>query len=245
MIQMKLEKVKTIKGQIRVLTGLHIGGSNDNIQIGGLDNPIIKDPLPESNAPYIPGSSLKGKLRSLIEIKEGKYVKDGRDKGNPCNCGKRECVVCAVFGVSAIKNRSEDLGPTRIIVRDAPLSEREIEKPDGSKTSWKQLFKEGELPLEIKYENMINRITGEANPRPLERVPAGVEFDFNISFKVFENDPPSYFETLKKAMYLLESDALGGSGSRGCGQVEFVNIRIIEDGIEKPDDNFVKSAKFN
>ncbi|HLC14929.1 MAG TPA: RAMP superfamily CRISPR-associated protein [Thermodesulfovibrionia bacterium] len=78
---MKLERVRTITGKIQVLTGLHIGASNANIEIGGLDNPIIKDPLPRSNAPYIPGSSLKGKMRSLIEIKEGRIAPGGK----PCN----------------------------------------------------------------------------------------------------------------------------------------------------------------
>ncbi len=235
---MKLEKLRTIKGQIRVITGLHIGASNENIEIAGLDNPIIKDPLPGSNAPYIPGSSLKGKFRSLVEIKEGRFVKEGRLRGNPCDCGKRECPVCPVFGTSAA-NRPEDVGPTRVVVRDAHLS---IKKNGDSLRSWSERFKNGDLPMEIKYENAINRITGVANPRPLERVPAGIEFDFNIAFKVFEGDPEEYFTTLLKAMRLLEMDALGGAGSRGCGQIKFVNIFI--DDQEKPED-FLDSIEIN
>ena len=227
---MKLNKVKTIKGKIKILTGLHIGASNENIEIGGLDNPIIKDPLPGSMAPYIPGSSLKGKLRSLIEIKEGRYVQDGRRRGNPCDCGKRDCPVCPVFGTSA-SGRPEDLGPTRIVVRDALLSEE-----------WREKFKAGDLPMEIKYENAINRITGVANPRPLERVPAGVEFAFNIAFKDFEGDPEEYFATVLKAMRLLEMDALGGAGSRGSGQIKFTDITI--DG-ESKEDSFLESVELN
>lgn len=221
---MKLEKVRTIKGQIRVLTGLHIGASNENIEIGGLDNPIVKDPLPGSNAPYIPGSSLKGKLRSLVEIREGKLG----EKGGPCDCGKKDCPICPVFGTSANK-RPEDFGPTRVIVRDAYLSDK-----------WSDIFKRGELPMEIKYENAINRITGVANPRPLERVPASVEFDFTIAFKVFADDNPEYFNTLLKGMRLLEMDALGGSGSRGCGQIKFVNVTVDD---EKPSDGFLESIE--
>lgn len=224
---MKLQKVRQIEGKIRVLTGLHIGASNETIEIGGMDNPIIKDPFPQSKAPYIPGSSLKGKLRSLIEMKEGRYVKEGRGLGNPCNCGNRACPVCPVFGVSASGQPQTDLGPTRIIVRDAKLSK-----------DWEERFKNGDLPLEIKYENAINRITGVANPRPLERVPAGVTFDFSISFKVFEDDPDDYFQTVLKAMKMLEMDALGGSGSRGCGQIMFDPIFI--DGDKKPE-NFLES----
>lgn len=225
---MKLKSVRTINGGIRVITGLHIGASSETIEIGGLDNPIIKDPLPESNAPYIPGSSLKGKLRSLIEIKEGKF--SGRVKGNPCDCGKKDCPVCPVFGTSASEH-PEDLGPTRIVVRDAHLS-----------PEWSEKFKKGDLPMEIKYENAINRITGRANPRPLERVPANVEFDFNIAFKVFEGDLEDYFTTVLKAMRLLELDALGGAGSRGCGQIKFVNITIDGEG---KDENFLESIKIN
>ncbi|MDY6853443.1 MAG: type III-A CRISPR-associated RAMP protein Csm3 [Thermodesulfobacteriota bacterium] len=235
---MRLEKIRTISGRIHILTGLHIGASNENIAIGGLDNPIIKDPLPGSNAPYIPGSSLKGKLRSLVEIKEGRFVKDGKDKGKPCNCGEKECPVCVVFGTSAA-NRPEDLGPTRIVVRDAHLSNH---TDNANLHSWKSRFEAGDLPMEIKYENAINRINGIANPRPLERVPGGVDFDFNISFKVFENDNCNYFNTVLKAMKLLELDALGGAGSRGCGQIKFIDVSI--DG-EKQNIDFLDSVNID
>lgn len=235
---MKLSKIKTIKGRILVVTGLHIGASNETIEIGGMDNPIIKDPLPGSNAPYIPGSSLKGKMRSLIEIKDGRLSKNG----GPCDCGQKTCHVCAVFGTAANKRTNDGenlLGPTRIVVRDAFLSEH---KPGDETKSWHQRFKEGDLPMEVKYENSINRITGQATPRPLERVPGGVEFDFNFSFKVFENDPDKYFDTVLQAMKLLELDALGGSGSRGCGQIKFVDV-VIDD--EKQPSNFLESLKIN
>ncbi|PKN66066.1 MAG: type III-A CRISPR-associated RAMP protein Csm3 [Deltaproteobacteria bacterium HGW-Deltaproteobacteria-15] len=225
---MKLQRIRTIKGRIHLLTGLHIGASKESIEIGGLDNPVIKDPFPGSRAPYIPGSSLKGKLRSLIEIKEERLSRDPRTQGNPCDCGDKKCPVCPVFGTSANK-RNDDLGPTRLVVRDAFLS------PD-----WEKKFKEGDLPMEIKYENAINRITGEANPRPIERVPAGVEFDFNISFKVFEGDSDDYFMTVLKAMHMLEHDALGGAGSRGCGQIEFSEIRIDN---EKMQPDYIKTIK--
>ena len=96
--------------------------------------------------------------------------------------------------------------------------------------------------MEVKYENAINRINGQANPRPIERVPGGVEFDFNITFKVFENDPDDYFLTLLKAMRLLEMDALGGAGSRGCGQIKFKEIPIDD---EKKSDDFLNSIDLN
>jgi len=232
---MKLNKFKfkNIKAQIVVITGLHIGAANENMEIGGLDNPIIKDGTPGSHAPYVPGSSLKGKMRSLLEIKSGNYDK----KGGPCKCGA--CDICAVFGASAAKDNDNEKekkstpSVTRIIVRDAYLSEK-----------WKNRFKRGDLPMEIKYENTIDRITGAANPRPLERVPATVEFDLEISYKEFAEDPKypedpkSYFNIILQGLRLVQEDALGGCGSRGCGRVKFKEISI--DGIKQPG-NFLES----
>ena len=53
------------KSVILVETGLHIGGGGENLNIGGLDKPIIRDPL--TQYPYLPGTSIKGKLRSILE----------------------------------------------------------------------------------------------------------------------------------------------------------------------------------
>ena len=55
----KLIKKIRVSAVIELLTGLHIGGSGDNIEIGGIDNPVIKIAT-RDNQPYIPGSSLKG-----------------------------------------------------------------------------------------------------------------------------------------------------------------------------------------
>ena len=228
---MKLQVIKTITGEIHLITGLHIGAGNETIEIGGLDQPIIKCPL--DGSPYIPGSSLKGKMRSLIEIKEGRFSRI--KAGEPCDCGQQDCPVCPVFGTSAASKKDESkssAGPTRIVVRDAKLSE-----------FWQDKFEKGSLPMEIKYENTINRISGIAiNPRPLERVPAGVIFDFNISFKVFEGDDAKYFNTVLQAMKMVEADALGGSGSRGSGQIKFK--KIIIDGEVKPD-NYLDTIKID
>ena len=173
---MKLNQIVNITGKIRLLTGLHIGGNKDNIEIGGMDQPIIKHPI--SGEPYIPGSSLKGKMRSMLETV---YFSDlvAKYKGNPCDDSLNEnkeynpeSVISRIFGTSNEK-KPEQLGSTRIIVRDAFLSKE-----------WKEKFEKGDLPLEEKYENTINRIKGTAeHPRPLERVPASVTFDLSISLK--------------------------------------------------------------
>lgn len=213
---MELEKIRKITGIIHLQSGLHIGAGKDAVEIGGLDNPIIKNPL--NNQPYIPGSSLKGKMRSLLEallMAERPETRKFIEAGKPCQCGRRDCPICLIFGVSGSANKDSDIGPTRVLVRDSPLEEKCAE-----------LFKGGELPMEIKYENAINRLNGVANPRPLERVPAGVEFSLNIAFRVYNGDPPNLMDWLLKAMKLVELDALGGGGSRGCGEIRFMNIYI-------------------
>ncbi len=213
---MKLKSIKAISGKIRVITGLHIGGSKDNLEIGGLDQPIIKHPL--TKEPYIPGSSIKGKMRSLLEnyyfIDREQTRKFVAEKGAPCGCGEPDCPACKIFGTSSDK-KSAELGSTRIIVRDAVLTEQ-----------FRTKFAKGELPMEEKYENVIHRVKGTADhPRPLERVPAGVEFDFSISFKEFEGDDAALLNYVYKGLKMIELDALGGNSSRGCGQVKFVDLQ--------------------
>ena len=214
---MALVKIHKITAIIRLQSGLHIGAGKDAVEIGGLDNPIIKNPL--TNAPYIPGSSLKGKMRSLLEAREmgnNPQMREFLLKGSPCQCGRRSCAVCMIFGVSAGgKGKDDDLGPTRILVRDALLTSED-----------KARFEKNELPMEIKYENTINRASGQANPRPLERVPAGVCFEANIALREYKGDPTNLMDTVFKCLKMVELDALGGSGSRGCGEIKFENIKV-------------------
>lgn len=212
---MKLQTIKQISGKIRVMTGLHIGAGKGSLEIGGLDQPVIKHPI--SSAPYIPGSSIKGKMRSLLEtthfVERPATRKFVVQDGKPCGCAAADCPACAIFGTSAA-NKTPELGPTRLIVRDAYLTE-----------AWDQKFRSGDLPMEVKYENTIHRVQGTAeNPRPLERVPAGVEFTFNLSFKVFEGDDPKWLDYVYQGLKLVQLDALGGCSSRGSGQVAFVGL---------------------
>jgi CRISPR-associated protein Csm3 len=179
-----------------------------------MDNPVIRHPL--TKLPYIPGSSLKGKLRSLLEYSEGKVLtvkKARRNPGEPCGCAEENCLVCKVFGPH--KEPNHDLGPTRIIVRDAPLKAEWASKLEG-------LREEGLLYVEVKTENMIDRRTGVAtNPRPVERVPAGAEFELNISVRIFEeDDEEKLLEFIKRGLDMLGHDTLGGSGTRGYGWVK-------------------------
>lgn len=211
---MKYLGCKIITGKIMVISGLHVGADKNSIEIGGMDNPIIRNPI--TREPYIPGSSIKGKMRALEELKLGRYS----NKGTACNCGQPDCPVCRVFGSA---NNSKDdgakrRGPTRIIVRDATLS------PD-----WCQKFREGVTIVEEKSENSLNRITAEANPRPIERVVPGVTFDFEIVYRMFDPEDEEYYQSVViDALTMLEKDFLGGGGSRGNGKIRFVDLK--EDG---------------
>lgn len=220
---MQLEKIKKLTGTITVVTGLHIGAGKDSLEIGGLDQPIIKNPL--TREPYIPGSSIKGKMRSLLEISRfsslrpqtRKFIADGK----PCACAEAGCPACTIFGTSAAE-KGNDLGPTRLIVRDAVLTDL-----------WRQKFQRNELAMEVKYENVIHRVKGVAeHPRPLERVPAGVAFSFDLSFKVFQGDDPQLIEEVYRGLRLIELDALGGCSSRGSGQVRFDDLACDGEAID-------------
>lgn len=202
-----LSGIAHIRGTIHCITGLHIGCGTEGVEIGGIDNPVIKDP--RSGYPYIPGSSLKGKMRCLLELKHGIR---SQKKDAPCSCG--ECGICRVFG-----NTSKDskVGVTRAVFRDAFLSAQSIE----------MLKKRNMLATEAKTENSIDRIKGTAlNPRVSERAIAGLEFDFEIALRVFEGDGDAPERMIREGLVMVQNDALGGSGSRGYGKVEFRNLTL-------------------
>lgn len=211
---LKLAKYVAIEGTLTCRTGLRIGGSKEEMEIGGMDNPVIRHPL--TKVPYIPGSSLKGKLRSLLEYKTGKISSNGE----PCGC--MDCMVCRVFGPH--KQASHQLGPTRIIVRDASMTPESVD-------SLEKLREDGLLYAEVKSENWIDRRTGVAGRgglRTQERVPAGAQFDFNISVRIFEDDAESeIIEFIKTGLDMLPKDTLGGSGTRGYGWVE-LDYEVVE-----------------
>jgi CRISPR-associated protein Csm3 len=206
-----------IRGEIHTLSGLHIGGSGGAFAIGGNDNPVIINSL--NGEPYIPGSSLKGKMRSLTEKSLGAPMK--RHANVTMHTAENEneynrSAVANIYGVPA----SDFNLPTRVVVRDVALSEDSKRALARANT---------DLPYtEIKTEVSIDRITSQANPRSLERVPAGVVFSpFEIVYNVFEQrDIDEWFEVLINGMALLEDDYLGGSGTRGSGKIAFKELSI-------------------
>jgi CRISPR-associated protein Csm3 len=214
---MKQKLSKKLTGKIVVKTGLHIGGGNDKVEIGGIDNPVIRNPL--TRKPYIPGSSIKGKMRALLEWKEGKVQEY---KGDPCRCGKPDCHICRIFGSgnSGDQVKAMTRGPSRLIIRDAMLTD-EYEKK----------FNDEKPIIEEKTENNINRITAKATPRQMERVVPGVTFDFELVYRIIDIDDggkkdEELFNTVViEGLRLLQNDYLGGGGSRGNGRIEFVDLK--------------------
>lgn len=214
---MKLIKIQEVAGKIILRSGLHIGAGDVEMRIGGTDNPVVKHP--HTNEPYIPGSSLKGKVRALLEMRSGLMP---RTEGRPISLKDLQNVegdqrvqaekILKLFGTSgADADGDGSLGPSRASFGDCPLDE-----------DWKNRALELHWPLtEIKSENSINRIRGTAeNPRFTERVPAGAEFRFSITLKQLQDDEDDLLDFLLEGLKLLEMDALGGSGSRGYGRIQ-------------------------
>ena len=247
MEELKLLGKVIIKGKIKAETGLAIGGSRVGLDIGGVDNPVIKD---AEGKPYIPGSSLKGKMRSLLEKELGLASDDKRiwvvkDRVSIHMCNEPNCKVCNIFGRNNGKQTKVTGGeieitettPTRLIVRDAPLNVESITE---------EMKKNLDLEYtEVKFENVIDRITSAANPRQMERVPAGAKFEFEMIYNVFNEQDKENLKEVFKAMQLLEDDYLGSSGSRGYGKIKFEDVEVYWNSIEAYEKGEIRKNKIN
>lgn len=199
-----LSKIK-ISGTIELESGLHIGGSDAFAAIGAIDSPVIKDPL--TNLPIIPGSSLKGKMRSLLAKAYNETIAK-----TPNDDDER---ITRLFGASDGGGENGDQPvPARLIFRDSFLSNA------------KELLDNGaEGYTEAKFENTIDRTTAIANPRQIERAIRGSEFSFELIYDLTnEQEIDEDMQTLLDGFKLLELDYLGGSGSRGYGKIKFHDL---------------------
>ena len=224
---MKLKKVIRIRSVLLAKTGLRIGMSRDQMAIGDLDNPVVRNPL--TDEPYIPGSSLKGKLRYLLEWSlGGDYILKAKDKHVYASPDPKD-PVARIFGLAPENDErslavARERGPTRLLVRDAYLTEdakEALERPPGS-TLAVTLF---------PHATLFRSLGGNANPRTTERVPAGARFRVEMTYRVLDDLDEEYFgKYLLRALELLELDGLGGHISRGYGQVYFLHPeRLTED----------------
>jgi len=229
-MNLKLIKIIQLDGKIILRSGLHIGSGNMEMHIGGTDNPVIKHP--HTLEPYIPGSSLKGKLRSLMELASGLAAQASQQGGivsyntyrqlsDPKM--KEECLdILKIFGFSGDEKDKSDksneelraIGPTRVAFADCYLNREWLEKARSN--LW---------PLTVeKAETAIDRISGTAKNgslRQTELVPEGSVFDFRMTFRVFGEEEEKLFGKLRRALDLLAADAIGGNGSRGYGRIAF------------------------
>lgn len=212
---MQLTNMRQLEATIELVTGLHIGSGDTEMHIGGTDNPVLKHP--HTNEPYIPGSSLKGKMRSLLEWRSG-FVKEkplGYGDYKNKNSDPSIKAILQLFGMSGgdqpSLDQAQEIGPTRLAFWDCALDE-----------DWVKGIKGRNLLLtEAKSENIINRISGTAeHPRNTERVPAGAKFDFKLTLKQLDGDD-DLLDTVLAGLKLLEFDGIGGSGSRGYGKIKF------------------------
>ena len=227
---MQLTNISDIQGQIELVSGLHIGSGNAEMHIGGTDNPVIKNPV--TGEPYIPGSSLKGKMRSLLEWRAGVVaIAEGKPLGFrhlpklTGTAAQEGRAILKLFGGAPEGAGKDDklvteICPTRLAFWDCALD-----------PAWvKEMGDKNLLLTETKMENMIDRIAGVAeHPRNTERVPAGARFDFRLTLKVVDGE--ALLDDLLRGLRLLELTGLGGSGSRGYGKLRFTRLTLDGDSL--------------
>ncbi len=229
--ELKLIGKLILEGEMHCETGLHIGAGKGSLEIGGADNPVVKDAF---GRPYVPGSSLRGKLRSMLEQSSGlatpsELVYLSRRKGQEVRIhqsDRPDDEICLLFGrnpgrMERVQGEAIDTHhatPARLTVYDAPLD------PDSITPQMREQL-DDEL-TEVKSENAVDRITSQANPRTLERVPAGAKFKVRFLIDVLCEEDRALPVRLLEGLRLLEDDTLGGGGSRGSGRVRFSNLKM-------------------
>ncbi len=229
--QLQLVGKLILSGELHCETGLHIGAGKGSLEIGGADNPVVKDAF---GLPYIPGSSLRGRIRSLLENALGlttpaELVYLSKRKGQEVRIhqsDRPDDEICLLFGRNpgrmdrvageALDTRAAT--PARLAIYDAPL--------DASSITPQMRENLDDEITEVKSENAIDRITSQANPRTLERVPAGARFHVRMVLDVLCEEDKALAARLIEGLRLLEDDALGGGGSRGSGRVRFANLKL-------------------
>lgn len=205
-----------------MVTGLHIGAAASALNIGGLDNAVVRDPL--TDRPYIPGSSLRGKMRSLSEKFQQKEQNWSLQQGVSIHICERQdsyaaCDVCRIYGI--VPSDKIPFSPTRLVVRDIFLSDESAGELESAKVKTDMPY------TEVKWEAVIDRVTSAAVPRQMERVPAGSVFDgFEMVYSLYGEEDVDILWRVIEAMLLLEDDYLGGMGSRGSGKVAFENVKV-------------------
>ncbi len=229
--ELKLLGKLILEGTLHCETGLHVGAGKGSLEIGGADNPVVKDAF---GRPYIPGSSLRGRIRALLEQTTGQAIPSelvyvSKRKGQEVRIhqsDRPDDEICLLFGrtpgrMERVSGEALEGGfssPARLAVFDAPLDIDSI-------TPQMRENLDDEL-TEVKSENAIDRITSQANPRTFERVPAGARFRVRFVLDILCEEDAPLLAMLVQGLRLLEDDALGGGGSRGSGRVRFSALKL-------------------
>lgn len=229
--ELKLIGKLILEGEMHCETGLHVGAGKGSLEIGGADNPVVKD---SHGRPYVPGSSLRGRIRALLEQATGMAIPSelvfiSKRKGQEVRIhqsDRPDDEICLLFGRSPGRMEkvaggdvdSNNATPARLSVFDAPLIAESI-------TPQMRENLDDEL-TEVKSENAIDRITSQANPRTLERVPAGARFKVRMVIDQLCKEDATLVSLVLQGLRLLEDDTLGGGGSRGSGRVRFDNLKL-------------------
>jgi CRISPR-associated protein Csm3 len=209
-----------IDASITCETGLHIGAGKGTLEIGGADNPVVKDSF---GRPYIPGSSLRGAMRHNLEwalglVKNDEVVYLSRRRGQEVRIHQSDRPndeICLLFGRGS---ESGAAAMARLTVSDAALDTDSI-------TPQMREYLEDEL-TEVKSETAIDRLTAQSSPRTLERVPAGVRFRTRLILTVLCEEDKELLPFVFQALRLIEDAGLGGGRSRGSGRVKFSNLAL-------------------
>ncbi|MDI6687900.1 MAG: type III-A CRISPR-associated RAMP protein Csm3 [Desulfobacterales bacterium] len=249
----RLGKKVFIEGTITAVTGLHIGGSSIGMAIGGADAVVIRNPL--TDEPYIPGSSLRGKMRSLMEKARGEMQVTIKEKVKGENDEWKEKRSDDYEDLASIPDNSllpQHGGEVNIISGPSKKADSDIGKLFGvaadneSATPTRFIVRDARLtrlskaelegakntdmPMtEVKTEVWIDRITSAATPRQIERIPAGAIFSLELILNLYGGDDrDTFLSHVWEGLELVQSDYLGGNGGRGYGQVKFAINAVKE-----------------
>ncbi|MBS1827360.1 MAG: type III-A CRISPR-associated RAMP protein Csm3 [Acidobacteria bacterium] len=227
--ELKFAGKLVLEGDLNCESGLHIGAGKGSLEIGGADNPVVKDAF---GRPYVPGSSLRGRLRSLLEQAQGlnpaELVFLSKRRGQEVRIHQSDRPdddICILFGrnpgrmerMSGDSAESATATPARLTVYDAPLDIDSI-------TPQMRENLDDEL-TEVKSENAVDRITSQANPRTLERVPAGARFKVRMVLDILCEEDKELAARVAEGLRMMEDDTLGGGGSRGNGRIRFSGLK--------------------
>ncbi len=229
MVFEKLDKRLILEGEIEALTALHVGSGKAEFE-ETVDLPVLKDP---KGNPYVPGSSLKGRVRSEAERlarSMGYAVCEAPTVESMCGSkAKGEeslCIICKIFGTAGMKG-----GVSR-----------------ASKVKFRDAHLVGGLENLLRRTGIaLDRETGTVKPGALyslEAVPAGSRFSLEI---VAENLTDEELGLLKAALRSVEDSALGGQSSRGLGKVRIrvdrARVRTAEFYVGKASEEVVEPWK--